>query len=76
MAERKYAYKITLRYYSGKSEWHYIYARNNRDAFDKAHRFCNPFDPHDGVQFIEPEKITKKYIAERNITIEEDEDYE
>ena len=67
-----YAYKVLLRYYSGKTERHYIHAENARDAFDKAHKFCNPFDPHDGVQFIEPERITKKYIAEHNITIEEE----
>lgn len=72
MAKRRYAYRILLRYYSGKVEWHYIYAENHADAFSKAHKFCNPFDPHDGVQFIEPERITKKYIAEHNITIEEE----
>lgn len=73
MAERKYAYKIDLYYYSGKIETHYIHAKNHEDAFSKAHRFCNPFDPHDGVQFIEPYRITKQYVAEHNVEFEDEE---
>ena len=67
-----YAYKVLLMYYSGKHEVHYIHAGNKADAFSKAHRFCNPFDQNDGVQFIEPERITKKYVVKHNITIEEE----
>lgn len=73
MAKRKYAYKVILRYYSGKIENHYIYADDRMDAFEKAHRYCNPFDPHDGVQFIEPERITKEYVAEHNVEFEDEE---
>ena len=71
MAKRNYAYRIVLKYYSGKREEHYIHADDRIDAFEKAHRFCNPFDPHDGVQFIEPTKLTKAYVAERNIEFDE-----
>ena len=71
MAERQYPYRVTLLYYSGKVEWKYIHAQNHADAFSKAHRFCNPFDPHDGVQFIEPKKLTKAYVAERNIKFDD-----
>lgn len=67
---RVLAYKISLSYYSGKLENHYIYAKNQADAFNKAHRFCNPFDVNDGVQFITPTRITKQYIEKHNIKME------
>lgn len=69
--KRTYPYKIVLLYYSGKRETHYIKAENHMDAFSKAHRFCNPFDPHDGVQFITDTKLTKQYCIDNNITFEE-----
>lgn len=68
---RQYAYRIVLLYYSGKREEHYIHADDRMDAFEKAHRYCNPFDLHDGVQFIEPYRITKQYIAEHNVKFED-----
>ena len=64
-------YRINLFYYSGKIEHHYIMAQNYRDAFDKGHKFCDPEYPHDGVYCIDPHRLTKKFIAEHNITIEE-----
>ena len=67
---RKLCYRITLLYYSGKREVHYIGAENMRDAFSKAHRFCNPFDPHDGVQFIVPDRVPKSFIMDRKIELE------
>lgn len=63
-------YRIDLFYYSGKIEHHYIMAKNHADAFSKAHKFCNPFNPHDGVQFIDPHRLTKKHIAEHHIEME------
>lgn len=70
MATRTYPYKITLLMYSGKRETHYIMANNYRDAFDKGHRFCNPFNPHDGCQFINVDKLTKQYCSDHNIQFE------
>lgn len=60
-------YEIILRYYSGKIERHYIHAENHADAFEKAHRFCDPYAVHDGVQFIEPYRITKADAEKRKI---------
>ena len=71
---RSYPYRITLRLYSGMRETHYLKASNYRDAFDKAHRFANPIamSGHDGVQFIDVQKLTKQYCIDNNIIMEED----
>lgn len=71
MASRQYPYLIELVFYSGKLEHHFIHAENYRDAFDKAHKFCNPFNPHDGVQFINVKKLTKAICAEMKIEWED-----
>lgn len=77
MATHSYPYRITLRMYSGLTEHHYIEASNYGDAFDKAHRFANPiaysgkYHGHtDGVQFIDVDKLTRTYCAERGIQFE------
>ena len=72
-AERNHmnSYKITLLYYSGKREIHYIKAQNGREAFSKAHKFCNPFDIHDGVHFIIHERVNKAYCKEHNVQFED-----
>ena len=70
---RQYAYRIDLWMYSGLRYTHYIKASNERDAFDKAHKFANPLAQlsHDGVQFIIPKRLTKQYCIDHNIIMEE-----
>ena len=70
---RMYPYKVTLYMYNGMREYHYIHARNERDAFDKAHRFANPIamsGKYGGVQFIVPKRLTKQYCIDNKIIFE------
>lgn len=69
---REYPYRITLLLYSGKRIVKHIKAANQRDAFDKAHRFANPIaaSGRDGVQFINTEKLTKAYCEQRGIVFD------
>lgn len=67
---KTYHYKITLLMYSGKREVHYLRAANQRDAFDKAHMFTNPFNPYDGTHFIIVERLTKQYCTDHHIEME------
>jgi len=70
--ERELSYRITLLMYSGLRHIHYIKARNQYDAFDKAHRFANPLaqSTHDGVRFINVDRITKQYCKDHRIVFE------
>lgn len=75
MSARTYPYRVTLHMYNGMQEEHYIHARNERDAFDKGHKFANPIaysGRYGGVQFIVPKKITKQYCIDHKIKFEED----
>ena len=69
---REYPYRIKLYLYSGRIEYHYIKAANQRDAFDKAHRFANPIAASgtDGVQFIITDKLTKAFCEQHHIAFE------
>lgn len=69
---RTYPYRVVLLMYSGRRESHYIKAENQRDAFDKAHRFANPIAASgvDGVQFINTYRLTKQYCTEHGVTFE------
>ena len=71
---RSYPYRITLVMYNGMTERHHITARNYRDAFDKAHHFANPIaysGKYGGCQFINVDKLTKQYVTDHNIKMEE-----
>lgn len=67
--KREYSYRITLIMYSGLRETHYIKASDRLDAFRKAHRFANPIalSSSDGVQFINVDRIPKKYITDHGV---------
>lgn len=69
---KELSYRIVLLMYSGMRYTHYIKAKNHADAFNKAHRFSNPLAQglHDGVQFINVDRITKQYCEEHNIVFE------
>lgn len=74
MSTRTYPYRITLHMYNGMQEEHYIHAGNEREAFDKAHKFTNPiayYGKYGGVQFITPKKLTKQYCIDHKIIFEE-----
>ena len=69
---REFPYRISLLMYSGMRYTHYILAQNHRDAFDKSHRFANPLaqSHHDGVQFINVDRVTKQYCKDHNVVFE------
>lgn len=58
------SYKLTLRFYNGNLETYYIKAKNQGDAFNKAHDFITQYD---GCCEIIPERISKKYMAEHGL---------
>lgn len=68
MAERQLGYEIELITYAGNSFRHFIHARNEMDAFDKAHHFMNP---EMNVQFIIPRRIKKADAEKRGIKWED-----
>ena len=57
---------IVARAVKGK-EFLYSAASAHRVTEKKAHRFCDPYAVHDGVQFIEPYRITKADAEKRKI---------
>lgn len=69
---REFSYRITLLMYSGLRHVHYIKAQDHADAFSKAHRFSNPLaqSHHDGVQFINVDRITKQYCKDHRVVFE------